>query len=46
MQEARERSSAKLAEIKLAWEQVVHAAGAYFPDIDQSIVQDQAFFPD
>lgn len=41
MQEASERSATRLAEVKLAWEQLVHAAGAYFPDIDQSIVQEQ-----
>ncbi len=41
MQEASEQSAAKLAEIKLAREQLVHTAGTYFPDIDQSIVQDQ-----
>ncbi|WP_368292826.1 AAA family ATPase [Dehalobacter sp. TBBPA1] len=41
MQEASEQSAAKLAEVKLAREQLVHAAGAYFPDVDKSIMQEQ-----
>lgn len=41
MQNASEQSAAKLAEIKLAREQMVHAAEAYFPDIDKSIMQEQ-----
>lgn len=41
MQEASEQSASKLAEIKLAREQLVRAAGAYFPDIDKSIMQEQ-----
>jgi len=40
MQKTSEQSAAKLAEAKLAREQLVHAAGAYFPDIDKSIVQE------
>ncbi len=41
MQEASEQSAAKLAEIKLAKEQLIHAAGAYFPHIDKSIMPEQ-----
>lgn len=41
MQKTSEQSAAKLAETKLAQEQLVHDAGAYFPDIDQIIMQER-----
>lgn len=41
MQEASERSATRLAEIKLVWEQLIHAAGTHLPNIDQSITQEK-----
>ena len=40
MQGASEQSASKLAEIKLAREQLINAAGAYFPDIDENMMHD------
>lgn len=40
MQKASERSATRLAEIKLAWDQLLHAAGTYLPNINQGVKQD------